>query len=166
MPEAIVIALISAVSASIVAFINHLSQRSTRKDLAEVKEQVVNDHANAAYPNLRDEQTSARERVELLETKVDTLAVGVEHTRAMVGSIAERLALTDRNRKDIEDTLTSRDELNEDRLEAAISRHDYDMQRVGREIHTLAEAIKAHPLICAAFRPVLPTSTLEDTKEG
>lgn len=155
MPEPISVALIAAISSAVVALINYFAQRPQRKDLKEVKQQVVNDHEKSKYPNTRDELTSTRESVELLAGQVETLAVESAHTRAMVGSVAERLAMTDRNRKDIEDTLSSRDELNEDRLEAAISRHDLDMQRVGVEIHTLTEAIKAHPLICAAFRPVL-----------
>ena len=81
----------------------------------------------------------------------------------MVGGISERLALTDRNRKDIEDTLSSRDELTEDRLEAAINRHNLDMKHVEVEILTLTEAIKAHPLTCAAFAPA---AWLQKKEEG
>ena len=170
MPEPISVALISAITAVIAAFLNYLGQRpqrkelkEQRKDLKEVKEQVVNDHSTALYPNTRDELTSVRERVEHLESKVDTQASSVEHIRVMVGGIAERLLLTDRNRKDIEDTLSSRDELTEDRLEAAINRHDLDMKRVEVEILALTEAIKAHPLACAAFAPA---AWLQKKEEG
>lgn len=163
MPEPITVAIISAISAAVVALINYFAQHSQRKDLKEVKEQVVNDHSTALYPNTRDELTSVRERVEHLESKVDTQASSVEHIRVMVGGIAERLALTDRNRKDIEDTLSSRDELTDDRLEAAINRHDLDMKRVEVEILTLTEAIKAHPLACAAFAPA---AWLQKKEEG
>lgn len=169
MAEPITIALISAITAVIAAFLNYLGQRSQRKelkeqrkDLKEVKEQVVNDHATAKYPNTRDELTSVRERVEVLESKVDTQTSSVEHIRVMVGGIAERLALTDRNRKDVEDTLSSRDELTDDRLEAAINRHDLDMKRVEVEILALTEAIKAHPPACAAFTPTTWVKKKED----
>lgn len=147
MPEPITVALIAAISSAVVALINYLPQRQQRKelreqrnDLKEVKEQVVNDHATAKYPNTRDELTSTRERVENLE-------LTVEHIRDMVGVIAERLALTVRNRKDIEDTLSSRDELTDDRLEAAIRKHDLDVER-------LEAALREHPAACAAYRPV------------
>lgn len=165
MPEPITVAIISAISAAVVALINYFAQHSQRKDLKEVKEQVVNDHATAKYPNTRDELTSTRESVELLAEQVETLAVESAHTRAMVGSVAERLAMTDRNRKDIEDTLSSRDELTEDRLEAAINRHDLDMKRVEVEILTLTEAIKAHPPACAAFAPTAWVNKKEDNDD-
>ena len=165
MAEPITVALISAISAAVVALINYFAQHSQRQDLKEVKEQVVNDHSTALYPNTRDELTSVRERVEVLESKVDTQTSSVEHIRVMVGGIAERLALTDRNRKDVEDTLSSRDELTEDRLEAAINRHDLDMKRVETELLTLTEAIKAHPCSCAAFAPTAWLQKKEDNDD-
>ena len=156
MPEAVVIALISAISAGLASFLNYLAQRSTRKEIAQVKEQVVNDHEKAPYPNTRDELTSTRETAESTDSKVDMLAGQVAHLSGMVGSVAERLALSTQNRKDIEDTLSSRDELTEDRLEAAITRHNLDMERVETELHTLNARLAEHPRACAAFRPALP----------
>ena len=162
MPEAVVVALITAASAGLASFLNYLAQRSTRKAVAEVKEQVVNDHATAKYPNTRDELTSARETSERTAHKMDLLAGQVEHLSGMVGSVAERLALSTQNRKDVEDTLSSRDELTDDRLEAAISRHNLDMERVEAELHLLNSRLVEHPRSCAAFRlapPSLPPHT-------
>lgn len=155
MPEAVVIALISAVSAGLASFLNYLAQRPTRKAVAEVKEQVVNDHEKAPYPNTRDELTSTRETSERTDAKMDILAGQVAHLSGMVSSVAERLAMSTQNRKDVEDTLSSRDELTDDRLEAAIVRHNLDMQRVEAELHALNGRLTEHPLACAAFRPTL-----------
>lgn len=155
MPETIVVALISAFSAGLASLLNYLAQRPTRRAVAEVKDQVVNDHEKAKYPNTRDELTSTRETGEAAYQKVDLLTEQVAHLNAMVGSVAERLALSTRNRKDIEDTLTSRDELTDDRLAAAIERHALDMERVEAELVRLRE----HPRACAAFTPVVNPET-------
>lgn len=153
MPEAVVIALISATTAIITALLTYLAQRPQRKTLKQVKEQVVNDHEKAPYPNTRDELTSTRETAESTDSKVDILAGQVAHLSGMVGSVAERLAMSTQNRKDIEDTLSSRDELTEDRLEAAVSRHNLDIERVEMELHTLNARLAEHPRACAAFQP-------------
>lgn len=165
MPEAVVVALITAASAGLASFLNYLAQRPTRKAVAQVKEQVVNDHATATYPNTRDELTSTRETAESTDSKVDILAGQVAHLSGMVGSVAERLALSTQNRKDVEDTLSSRDELNEDRLTAAVSRHNLDIERVEMELHTLNARLAEHPRSCAAFRLAPPLSLPLPTPE-
>lgn len=88
MEPAILIAIITSITAVLTAFIQYVLGRGTRKDLAEVKEQVVNDHSTADYPNTREELTSSRLSIEEVNDKVDSLGGKVDDVIQGVRNLA------------------------------------------------------------------------------
>lgn len=158
--EPVLIAIVSGVTAIIVAFIQYVLGRGTRKDLAEVKEQVVNDHTEAKYPNTREEITSSRltaeevnTKVDSLDGKVDGLVAGVRNLSTHLARLVDRIEGADANVENLEDTLSNRDKNNEQALARAIRRHDGDMRRVDEELQEIKELIQRHPTACAGYTP-------------
>ena len=134
--------------------------RGTRKDLAEVKEQVVNDHSTADYPNTREELTSSRLTVEEVNGKVDSLGgkvddmiQGVRNLSTNVSRLVERIEGADANVENLEDTLSNRDKNNEMALARSIRQHEGDIRRVDADIAEITPLITQHPGTCAAYIP-------------
>lgn len=113
MTEAVWVQIVIVVGLVLVAVINKRDSRATRRDLALVaddarvtREQSENEHANAPYPNMRDELTSVRETVE----GIAQIVTG--HDRRM-----ERI---ERQTRDLRDTDDATDEtLDRQRLDHA-----------------------------------------------
>lgn len=131
MEPAILVAIITSITAVLTAFIQYVLGRGTRKDLAEVKEQVVNDHSTADYPNTREELTSSRLTVEEVNGKVDSLGgkvddviQGVRNLSTSVSRLVERIEGADANVESLEDTLSNRDKNNEMALARSIRQHE------------------------------------------
>lgn len=55
-----------------------LDFRNTRAIVHEVKEQTVNNHETAKYPNMRDEITSNRETTERVDSGMDSVLLAVD----------------------------------------------------------------------------------------
>lgn len=160
MEPAILIAIITSITAVLTAFIQYVLGRGTRKDLAEVKEQVVNDHSTADYPNTREELTSSRLTVEEVNGKVDSLGgkvddviQGVRNLSTSVSRLVERIEGADANVKSLEDTLSNRDKNNEMALARSIRQHEGDIKRVDADIAEIKALITQHPGTCAGFAP-------------
>lgn len=160
MEPAILIAIITSITAVLTAFIQYVLGRGTRKDLAEVKEQVVNDHSTADYPNTREELTSSRLTVEEVNGKVDSLGgkvddviQGVRNLSTSVSRLVERIEGADANVKSLEDTLSNRDKNNEMALARSIRQHEGDIKRVDADIAEIKALITQHPFACAGFAP-------------
>lgn len=160
MEPAILIAIITSITAVLTAFIQYVLGRGTRKDLAEVKEQVVNDHSTADYPNTREELTSSRLTVEEVNGKVDSLGgkvddviQGVRNLSTSVSRLVERIEGADANVKSLEDTLSNRDKNNEMALARSIRQHEGDIKRVDADIAEIKALITQHPFACAGFSP-------------
>ncbi len=160
MEPAILIAIITSITAVLTAFIQYVLGRGTRKDLAEVKEQVVNDHSTADYPNTREELTSSRLTVEEVNGKVDSLGgkvddviQGVRNLSTSVSRLVERIEGADANVKSLEDTLSNRDKNNEMALARSIRQHEGDIKRVDADIAEIKVLITQHPFTCAGFSP-------------
>ena len=160
MEPAILIAIITSITAVLTAFIQYVLGRSTRKDLAEVKEQVVNDHSTADYPNTREELTSSRLTVEEVNGKVDSLGgkvddviQGVRNLATSVARLVERIEGADANVESLEDTLSNRDKNNEIALARSIRQHEGDIKRVDADIAEIKALITQHPGTCAGFAP-------------
>lgn len=158
MEPAILIAIITSITAVLTAFIQYVLGRGTRKDLAEVKEQVVNDHSTADYPNTREELTSSRLTVEEVNGKVDSLGgkvddviQGVRNLSTSVSRLVERIEGADANVKSLEDTLSNRDKNNEMALARSIRQHEGDIKRVDADIAEIKALITQHPGTCAGF---------------
>ena len=166
MEPAILIAIITSITAVLTAFIQYVLGRGTRKDLAEVKEQVVNDHSTADYPNTREELTSSRLTVEEVNGKVDSLGGkvddvihGVRNLATSVARLVERIEGADANVESLEDTLSNRDKNNEIALARSIRQHEGDMRRVDADIAEIKALITQHPGTCAAYVPRTPYET-------
>ena len=160
MEPAILIAIITSITAVLTAFIQYVLGRGTRKDLAEVKEQVVNDHSTADYPNTREELTSSRLTVEEVNGKVDSLGgkvddviQGVRNLSTNVSRLVERIEGADANVENLEDTLSNRDKNNEIALARSIRQHEGDIKRVDADIAEIKALITQHPGTCAAYIP-------------
>ena len=160
MEPAILIAIITSITAVLTAFIQYVLGRGTRKDLAEVKEQVVNDHSTADYPNTREELTSSRLTVEEVNGKVDSLGgkvddviQGVRNLATSVSRLVERIEGADANVENLEDTLSNRDKNNEMALARSIRQHEGDIKRVDADIAEIKALITQHPGTCAGFAP-------------
>ena len=160
MEPAILIAIITSITAVLTAFIQYVLGRGTRKDLAEVKEQVVNDHSTADYPNTREELTSSRLTVEEVNGKVDSLGgkvddmiQGVRNLSTNVSRLVERIEGADANVENLEDTLSNRDKNNEIALARSIRQHEGDIKRVDADIAEIRALITQHPGTCAGFAP-------------
>ena len=160
MEPAILIAIITSITAVMTAFIQYVLGRGTRKDLAEVKEQVVNDHSTADYPNTREELTSSRLTVEEVNGKVDSLGgkvddviQGVRNLATNVSRLVERIEGADANVENLEDTLSNRDKNNEMALARSIRQHEGDIKRVDADIAEIKALITQHPGTCAAYIP-------------
>ena len=160
MEPAILIAIITSITAVLTAFIQYVLGRGTRKDLAEVKEQVVNDHSTADYPNTREELTSSRLTVEEVNGKVDSLGgkvddviQGVRNLATNVSRLVERIEGADANVESLEDTLSNRDKNNEIALARSIRQHEGDIKRVDADIAEIKALITQHPGTCAAYIP-------------
>ena len=160
MEPAILIAIITSITAVLTAFIQYVLGRGTRKDLAEVKEQVVNDHSTADYPNTREELTSSRLTVEEVNGKVDSLGgkvddviQGVRNLATNVSRLVERIEGADANVESLEDTLSNRDKNNEIALARSIRQHEGDIKRVDADIAEIKALITQHPGTCAGFAP-------------
>ena len=160
MEPAILIAIITSITAVLTAFIQYVLGRGTRKDLAEVKEQVVNDHSTADYPNTREELTSSRLTVEEVNGKVDSLGgkvddmiQGVRNLSTSVSRLVERIEGADANVENLEDTLSNRDKNNEMALARSIRQHEGDIRRVDADIAEIKALITQHPGTCAAYIP-------------
>ena len=160
MEPAILIAIITSITAVLTAFIQYVLGRGTRKDLAEVKEQVVNDHSTADYPNTREELTSSRLTVEEVNGKVDSLGEkvddviqGVRNLSTNVSRLVDRIEGADANVESLEDTLINRDKNNEMALARSIRQHEGDMRRVDADIAEIKALITQHPGTCAGFAP-------------
>ena len=160
MEPAILIAIITSITAVLTAFIQYVLGRGTRKDLAEVKEQVVNDHSTAVYPNTREELTSSRLTVEEVNGKVDSLGgkvddviQGVRNLATSVSRLVERIEGADANVESLEDTLSNRDKNNEIALARSIRQHEGDIKRVDADIAEIKALITQHPGTCAGFAP-------------
>lgn len=160
MEPAILIAIITSITAVLTAFIQYVLGRGTRKDLAEVKEQVVNDHSTADYPNTREELTSSRLTVEEVNGKVDSLGgkvddmiQGVRNLSTSVSRLVERIEGADANVENLEDTLSNRDKNNEMALARSIRQHEGDIKRVDADIAEIKALITQHPGTCAAYIP-------------
>ena len=160
MEPAILIAIITSITAVMTAFIQYVLGRGTRKDLAEVKEQVVNDHSTADYPNTREELTSSRLTVEEVNGKVDSLGgkvddviQGVRNLATNVSRLVERIEGADANVESLEDTLSNRDKNNEMALARSIRQHEGDIKRVDADIAEIKALITQHPGTCAAYIP-------------
>ena len=160
MEPAILIAIITSITAVLTAFIQYVLGRGTRKDLAEVKEQVVNDHSTADYPNTREELTSSRLTVEEVNGKVDSLGGkvddvihGVRNLATSVARLVERIEGADANVESLEDTLSNRDKNNEIALARSIRQHEGDIKRVDADIAEIKALITQHPFTCAGFAP-------------
>ena len=160
MEPAILIAIITSITAVLTAFIQYVLGRGTRKDLAEVKEQVVNDHSTADYPNTREELTSSRLTVEEVNGKVDSLGgkvddviQGVRNLSTNVSRLVERIEGADANVENLEDTLSNRDRNNEMALARSIRQHEGDIRRVDADIAEIKALITQHPGTCAAYIP-------------
>lgn len=160
MEPAILIAIITSITAVLTAFIQYVLGRGTRKDLAEVKEQVVNDHSTADYPNTREELTSSRLTVEEVNGKVDSLGgkvddviQGVRNLATNVSRLVERIEGADANVESLEDTLSNRDRNNEIALARSIRQHEGDIKRVDADIAEIKALITQHPGTCAAYIP-------------
>ena len=160
MEPAILIAIITSITAVLTAFIQYVLGRGTRKDLAEVKEQVVNDHSTADYPNTREELTSSRLTVEEVNGKVDSLGgkvddmiQGVRNLSTNVSRLVERIEGADANVENLEDTLSNRDRNNEMALARSIRQHEGDIRRVDADIAEIKALITQHPGTCAGFAP-------------
>ena len=160
MEPAILIAIITSITAVLTAFIQYVLGRGTRKDLAEVKEQVVNDHSTADYPNTREELTSSRLSIEEVNGKVDSLACkvddviqGVRNLSTSVSRLVERIEGADANVENLEDTLSNRDKNNEIALARSIRQHESDIKRVDADIAEIKALITQHPGTCAGFAP-------------
>lgn len=139
--EAIVIAIISAVSGIIVATITHFAQRPQRQQtkaaLKVVTEQLENEHRDAPFPNTRDEITSVRETGERTAQAVTTLAAQQAAFQQQVGHLVTRLGITNDNVESLEDTLSSRDQFTDTALNRAIIKHDLDIKEVTYQIEGL-----------------------------
>ena len=160
MEPAILIAIITSITAVLTAFIQYVLGRGTRKDLAEVKEQVVNDHSTADYPNTREELTSSRltveevnGKVDSLDGKVDDVIQGVRNRATNVSRLVERIEGADANVESLEDTLSNRDRNNEIALARSIRQHEGDIKRVDADIAEIKALITQHPGTCAAYIP-------------
>ena len=160
MEPAILIAIITSITAVLTAFIQYVLGRGTRKDLAEVKEQVVNDHSTADYPNTREELTSSRLTVEEVNAKVDSLGgkvddviQGVRNLSTNVSRLVDRIEGADANVENLEDTLSNRDKNNEMALARSIRQHEGDIKRVDADIAEIKALITQHPGTCAAYVP-------------
>ena len=160
MEPAILIAIITSITAVLTAFIQYVLGHSTRKDLAEVKEQVVNDHSTADYPNTREELTSSRLTVEEVNGKVDSLGEkvddviqGVRNLSTNVSRLVDRIEGADANVESLEDTLSNRDKNNEMALARSIRQHEGDIKRVDADIAEIKALITQHPGTCAAYIP-------------
>ena len=160
MEPAILIAIITSITAVLTAFIQYVLGRGTRKDLAEVKEQVVNDHSTADYPNTREELTSSRLTVEEVNGKVDSLGgkvddmiQGVRNLSTNVSRLVDRIEGADANVENLEDTLSNRDKNNEMALARSIRQHEGDIRRVDADIAEIKALITQHPGTCAAYIP-------------
>lgn len=160
MEPAILIAIITSITAVLTAFIQYVLGRGTRKDLAEVKEQVVNDHSTADYPNTREELTSSRLTVEEVNGKVDSLGgkvddviQGVRNLSTSVSRLVDRIEGADANVENLEDTLSNRDKNNEIALARSIRQHEGDIKRVDADIAEIKALITQHPGTCAAYIP-------------
>ena len=160
MEPAILIAIITSITAVLTAFIQYVLGRGTRKDLAEVKGQVVNDHSTADYPNTREELTSSRLTVEEVNGKVDSLGgkvddmiQGVRNLSTNVSRLVERIEGADANVENLEDTLSNRDKNNEMALARSIRQHEGDIRRVDADIAEIKALITQHPGTCAAYIP-------------
>ena len=160
MEPAILIAIITSITAVLTAFIQYVLGRGTRKDLAEVKEQVVNDHSTADYPNTREELTSSRLTVEEVNGKVDSLGgkvddviQGVRNLSTSVSRLVDRIEGADANVENLEDTLSNRDKNNEMALARSIRQHEGDIKRVDADIAEIKALITQHPGTCAAYIP-------------
>ena len=160
MEPAILIAIITSITAVLTAFIQYVLGRSTRKDLAEVKEQVVNDHSTADYPNTREELTSSRltveevnGKVDSLDGKVDDVIQGVRNLATSVARLVERIEGADANVESLEDTLSNRDKNNEIALARSIRQHEGDIKRVDADIAEIKALITQHHSTCAGFAP-------------
>ena len=160
MEPAILIAIITSITAVLTAFIQYVLGRGTRKDLAEVKEQVVNDHSTADYPNTREELTSSRLTVEEVNGKVDSLGgkvddviQGVRNLSTSVSRLVDRIEGADANVESLEDTLSNRDKNNEMALARSIRQHEGDIKRVDADIAEIKALITQHPGTCAGFSP-------------
>ena len=160
MEPAILIAIITSITAVLTAFIQYVLGRGTRKDLAEVKEQVVNDHSTADYPNTREELTSSRltveevnGKVDSLDGKVDDVIHGVRNLATSVARLVDRIEGADANVESLEDTLSNRDKNNEMALARSIRQHEGDIKRVDADIAEIKALITQHPGTCAGFNP-------------
>ena len=160
MEPTILIAIITSITAVLTAFIQYVLGRGTRKDLAEVKEQVVNDHSTADYPNTREELTSSRLTVEEVNGKVDSLGgkvddviQGVRNLSTNVSRLVDRIEGADANVENLEDTLSNRDKNNEIALARSIRQHEGDIKRVDADIAEIKALITQHPGTCAAYIP-------------
>lgn len=162
MEPAVLVAIVSGVTAIITAFIQYVLGRGTRKDLAEVKDQVVNDHGDgkAKFPNTREELTSNRltteevnNKVDSLDGKVNGLVDGVRNLATHVARIVDRIEGADANVESLEDTLSNRDKNNEQALARANRRHEGDMKRVDEELREIKALITQHHSTCAGFAP-------------
>ena len=160
MEPAILIAIITSITAVLTAFIQYVLGRGTRKDLTEVKEQVVNDHSTADYPNTREELTSSRLTVEEVNGKVDSLGEkvddviqGVRNLSTSVSRLVDRIEGADANVENLEDTLSNRDKNNEMALARSIRQHEGDIKRVDADIAEIKALITQHPGTCAGFSP-------------
>ena len=158
MEPVVLVAIVSGVTAIITAFIQYVLGRGTRKDLAEVKDQVVNDHSTADYPNTREELTSSRLTVEEVNGKVDSLGEkvddviqGVRNLSTNVSRLVDRIEGADANVESLEDTLSNRDRNNEIALARSIRQHEGDIKRVDADIAEIKALITQHPGTCAGF---------------
>ena len=170
MEPAILIAIITSITAVLTAFIQYVLGRGTRKDLAEVKEQVVNDHSTADYPNTREELTSSRltveevnGKVDSLDGKVDDVIQGVRNLATSVARLVERIEGADANVESLEDTLSNRDKNNEMALARSIRQHEGDIKRVDADIAEIKALITQHPGTCAGFAPRTTYETPRET---
>jgi peptidoglycan hydrolase CwlO-like protein len=170
MEPAILIAIITSITAVLTAFIQYVLGRGTRKDLAEVKEQVVNDHSTADYPNTREELTSSRltveevnGKVDSLDGKVDDVIQGVRNLATSVARLVDRIEGADANVESLEDTLSNRDKNNEMALARSIRQHEGDIKRVDADIAEIKALITQHPGTCAGFAPRTTYETPRET---
>ena len=167
MEPAILIAIITSITAVLTAFIQYVLGHGTRKDLAEVKEQVVNDHSTADYPNTREELTSSRLSIEEVNGKVDSLGEkvddviqGVRNLSTNVSRLVDRIEGADANVESLEDTLNNRDKNNEIALARSIRQHEGDIKRVDADIAEIKALITQHPGTCAAHHVRDTTSNI------
>lgn len=70
MTEPVVLQAITTLGVVVVAWLGNRKLNGIRDDTTVAREQIENDHANAEFPNLRDELTATREDVRAMRNEI------------------------------------------------------------------------------------------------